>query len=497
MVLACDGAPWVDPPTAAKTDSASGSESDAATKVALPELKTALDASVPDDAVAVWITDDALRVGRTGGQSKEVLKLSGGQVDAGAPEVLEELATALVGLPQPEGPRFVRLSTGGGTELVLFAGGDVKTATLRRVLTTARATGHLEFSYAVAASGGTQVLQVPASSPVRTDKGYVEPPPRLKVKGGELRVNARKFDRGAALKEITRQLEFREGKCVLLEAADDVAYAEWIALVQSLLEAGAECVTPYSAAASADYFAPPPAPPEEIPEEEGDTPPAQAVPETPPAPPPPVPPGTDRVAHWWAAALEAEEQEDDAACKEVLSEQQAKFAAEKPKTKRTLIVLARFEKNCGDAIRSRELMRMRTELFPKDAGGWTALGLLTFEPLFPDPGEQFRKDMDASTRFETATRAIETFESGLEHSPNDRDLHTWAAMAYVQRKLAAEGAKPTNLDPKLHARVDTMKAWQHHRWLCDHAQGSICTEAPQTDAEHAADLAVLAKAAKK
>jgi len=511
MVLACDGgaaptdatpstkndgtstvakpitaAPSTPAPTTAAKPAPSQPPPQAPTPtIALPELSDGADSRVPQDTAAIWITADALRVGRTGGMSNEVMPLSQGQLNSAEPEVLEPLAIELTDLRSQADSPGVAVSAIGGDAFVLFAANKVKAATLRRVLTTARATGYLSVNYAVTAANETKVLEVKAAGPVRPDKPQYEAPLVVWLADDGLQVNSRKFEHDAALVQINRQLAFRERKCVLFDTADDTLYGDWIAALASMAESGVDCITPYSAAASADYMPPPPPPPPPMAEDED-----EGGPPPPVRPPPPTPPGTDRVEHWWAATLAADDAAHEAECKKHLAELQAEFAAEEPKLNKTLVLLTRLEDACGDQARVSELQRKRSELFPDDASGWLAIGMEAYDPLFPNDND---KGLGPRARFNAATQALAAFESGLEHSPDDRQLHLWAVMAYEQRERASEGAAP--IDPKLHARVDAMKAWKHRQWLCEHGNVAGCVNAPQTEAEHARDLAALAKAA--
>ncbi len=510
LALACDGGttPAATPdrpetpdspaaPEATPSETPPSAEPEMPT-VALPELSRPTNTGISSGLVAIWMTTDALWVGRTGGATTKLMALSEGELDKGGPELVEELAVALTDQwASSEPPMFGGVHRG----LVLFADANVSLTTLRRVLTTARATGFRELDYAVTNAGETQAVHLLAGEPVDLETGVREPPPTLRWNKDSLTVNHRPFERAEAVREVAQRIGFASNTCALLQPDEDVRYREWISLAASLADAGVECVSAFSPAASADVFAPPPPPPpppEGELEDEGLAPAAAAPPPPVPEAKSPLPPrGTDRVEHWWKATRAEQERVSTARCKKNLGDYKTKFDAEDPKTSETITILGRFEGSCGDPARRRELQRLQTELFPEDVAGWLRLGQAQFEPLFPDPAtaDPFRRDVEVGTRFSIATEAIGTFDTALKLAPENRDLHVWASMAHLQRKLAAEGA--TSGAPALWARVDTMKTWQHQKWLCDHDDSArLCTDAPQTEAEHAADVAALAKLAK-
>lgn len=418
----------------------------------------------PDDTVTVWIAPDGLWVGRDPASAISVAPLTDARLPADASELIEPLANALFEQPGPTDRVLVLLGGGPRSEaLQIVADARTNAATLRRVLTAARAVGYGPMHYAISDEDS---IELAAEWPVAEREQFDTPLVVGHKSDGALLLNARPMKPAELRKELQRHLEYRDRKCVRLDADDDVDYTAWLQRAVWLRELGVDCVTVPSPIVPVDAIAPPPPPPPPAGADDGSAPPPPAA--------APTPPEQALVAAWWSKATAAAARRRHEHCSTTLDEVRKRFESTETPDGSQYTGLAQLEEECGDKERARALPVERTEKYPDDPKAWLALGIVEFDPLWPDPklGKPFAADVPAAERREIAARAIAAFEKAAELSPKDREPHTWAAMAYTQLAFAQE--KVVSVE-KMEAEND---AWRHRNALCELDGLPACPEVP-------------------
>ncbi|MEM6293069.1 MAG: hypothetical protein AAGA54_17465 [Myxococcota bacterium] len=447
-----------------------------------------------DGAATLWLAADGVWLGRSSRTAQRVLASSDSKLEGDA-EWLEPLAVALDGLAEAQQAEKPLVEVRGpddgprGEALRIVADADVDSKTLRRVVTVARGVGYGPFEFAVSPETS---LNLSSDAPVGSNAD--ERPIRVKLDGaGALKLEGKSMKAAGFTTKLTQMLEFRERRCVSLDAEDDVNYATWLATAARLAELDIDCLNVVSPLLPTDE--PPPPPPEEedeLPEEEGVHPKAEEVaPSAPSANAAKGPEGRSELLRWWKRATEAKEARDVAGCKKRLAEAHERLGSATTPEALRFQVAARLEDHCGSADKARALRVQRTEAFPQDWQAWQALGISDFAPLMPDPGsaKPFNGDIPAAKRRALATTALASFEKAAELAPRERDPLTWSVMALTQRRLARETAEDGASAST--AKLDAMDAWRYQKKLCDLDKRAACPEAPMTEDEYTALKAKL------
>jgi len=197
----------------------------------------------------LWITPDAIWAAVSEGEPRRVVELE--SMSSETPELIETLAETLHRLADERG-RYQELMvfTDPSFELVLYVDEGTKLEVLRRVLTTARATGHRRIRYASAEAS----VELSAEVPVRERRQFDEV---MLVSGNAsataeagLSLNRSPLARDALLAELQRRGRGWAQRCVVLDLDPNTTYANWLGFVAELWAIDVDCVTVPSPAKS-------------------------------------------------------------------------------------------------------------------------------------------------------------------------------------------------------------------------------------------------------
>lgn len=191
----------------------------------------------------------------------------------------------------------------------------------------------------------------------------------------------------------------------------------------------------------------------------------------------------------------------DARCEDLIAHWQEKLQ-KTPDAEGLYSVIARtYDETCDRPIEATQWYVKRTETFPKSAPAWYALGVRTFEPLFPEAegGMPYNDNLSAKERLERADKVIAILQKATELKPKYRDPYVWRAMAHTQKSLA-RAVSDTAVEAKdkleaILAREDAMAAWKEQRQVCNIDKLPDCPLTPSPK-ELFADLEKLSSSKK-
>lgn len=185
----------------------------------------------------------------------------------------------------------------------------------------------------------------------------------------------------------------------------------------------------------------------------------------------------------------------DARCEDLIAHWQEKLQ-KKPDAEGLYSVIARtYDETCDRPLEATQWYVKRTETFPKSAPAWYALGVRTFEPLFPEAGGTmpYNENLSRPERIARADKVIAILQKATELKPKYRDPYVWRAMAHTQKSLARAANEGAAVEAKdkletILAREDAMAAWKEQRQVCNIDKLPDCPLTP-SNKELFADLA--------